>query len=226
MTVRALGRKACARNKSAIRLKESPETWSANYTISSYQQRRDIACSNTRRLEKQSEPISNSPIWFSTSQLVRCFHVPSSLRLSFLTKTTLLPDVCMYSGPFMLGLLEPLRSCGRAAALAAPTARLSSTGDVDCISESAIICLVWEKYAEGWFEVEAGTYRTETPLRPFAAARGFKSVPSGRRSNSWCSMAFLHGDRADGTRNWPSRNSAAQTSKSRNGVYRRKRGRR
>ena len=45
----------------------------------------------------------------------------------------------MYRGPFMLGLLEPLRICGRAAALAAPTARLSSTGDGERISESAMI---------------------------------------------------------------------------------------
>ena len=36
----------------------------------------------------------NVPIWFSTNQRASCFQVPSSLRLSFRTSTTL-PDVCM-----------------------------------------------------------------------------------------------------------------------------------
>lgn len=97
-----------------------------------------MLCHQQSLRRSAARQIINIPIWFSTSQLVRCFQVPSSLRLSFLTSTTLLPDVCMYKGPFIFGLLEPFRSCGRAAALAAPTARLSSTGDDGRLSESAM----------------------------------------------------------------------------------------
>lgn len=64
----------------------------------------------------------HAPIWFSTNQRARCFQVPSSLRFSRRTRTALLPDVCMYSGPFMLGVLGPALSCDRAAGFAATAA--------------------------------------------------------------------------------------------------------